>query len=199
MNRRDVLKSCALAPAAAFLPLPAAASASGPRASYFPSVVLRTHQGEQVRFYDLVKGDHLVVINFMYTRCDGICPNVTGNLLRVQHTLGDRVGRDIFFYSITLRPEEDTPKVLKAYARAHGVGPGWLFLTGKPPGIEQLRRRLGFVDPDPLVDRDKSQHIGVIRFGKESVDRWAACPALTNSAQIVQSILDLDDVGRRRG
>ena len=201
MNRRDVLKRCALAPAAALLPRPAsagAAFANGPRASYFPSVPLRTHEGEEVRFYDLVKGDHIVVINFMYTRCDGICPNITGNLLQVQRALGDRVGRDIFFFSITLKPEEDTPKALNAYARAHGVGPGWLFLTGRPAGIEQLRRKLGFVDPDPLVDRDTSQHIGVIRFGKESLDRWAACPALTNPAQIVQSILDLDGVSRRR-
>ena len=198
MNRRDVLK-CALAPAAGLLPPASAAgaAANGPRASYFPSVALRTHENQPVQFYDLVRGGRLVVINFMYTRCDGICPNVTGNLMKVQQALGERVGKDIFFLSISLKPEEDTPRALNAYARAHGVGPGWLFLTGRPDGIERLRRKLGFVDPDPRVDRDKSQHIGVIRFGKESLDRWAACPALTNPEQIVRSILDLDDSTRQ--
>jgi len=193
MNRRDVLK-CALAPAAGLLPPAtlAGTATSGPRASYFSGFVLRTQENRHVQFYDLIKGGRLVVINFMYTRCDGICPNVTGNLVKVQHALGDRVGRDIFFLSISLKPDEDTPAVLNDYARAHRVGPGWLFLTGRPAGIEQLRRKLGFVDPDPRVDRDTSQHIGVIRFGKESLDRWAACPALTNSRQIVQSILALD-------
>jgi protein SCO1/2 len=193
MNRREVLK-CALAPAAGLLSSasPSEAATNGPRAGYFSGVVLRTHENQTVQFYDLVKGGRLVVLNFMYTRCDGICPNVTGNLVKVQHALGDRVGRDIFFLSISLKPEEDTPMVLNAYARAHRVGPGWLFLTGRPAGIERLRRKLGFVDPDPRLDRDTSQHIGVIRFGKESLDRWAACPALTNPKQIVQSILALD-------
>lgn len=194
MHRRDLLK-CALAPAAAGLLPPASMAGTaphGPRAGYFSGVVLRTHENQTVRFYDLIKGGRLVILNFMYTRCDGICPNVTGNLMKVQHALGDRVGRDIFFISISLKPDEDTPAVLSVYARAHHVGPGWLFLTGRPADIESLRRKLGFVDPDPRVDRDTSQHIGVIRFGKESLDRWAACPALTNSTQIVQSILALD-------
>ncbi|PYU13542.1 MAG: SCO family protein, partial [Acidobacteria bacterium] len=88
------------------------------------------------------------------------------------------VGRDIFMYSITLKPEEDTPKVLQEYAKSNGVKPGWLFLTGKPGDVEKLRRKLGFVDPDPTVDKDKSQHIGVILYGNETLDRWAACPAL---------------------
>ncbi len=36
---------------------------------YFPNVVLTSHNGEQVRFYDdLIKGK-TVVINFMYATC----------------------------------------------------------------------------------------------------------------------------------
>ena len=170
---------------------------NGPRAGYFPSATLRTQDDKKVQFYDLIKGDRLVVINFMFANCDGICPNMTANLVKVQRALGDRVGRDIFLLSITLKPAEDTPKVLRAYAQAHGVGPGWLFLTGKPADIETLRRKLGYVDPDPELDRDKSQHIGVIRFGRESLDRWAACPALSEPAQIVRSILDLDSSDTR--
>ena len=38
---------------------------------HFPNVVLTTHRGEKVRFYDdLLKGK-VVVINFMFTTCDG--------------------------------------------------------------------------------------------------------------------------------
>jgi cytochrome oxidase Cu insertion factor (SCO1/SenC/PrrC family) len=59
------------------------------------------------------------------------------------------VGKDIFMVSVTIQPEHDTPEVLAAYARIYGVGPGWLFLTGKKTGIELLRHRLGFVDSDP--------------------------------------------------
>jgi protein SCO1/2 len=51
---------------------------------------------------------------------------------------------------------------------------------------------LGFTDPDPVLDRDSSQHIGVVKFGNEAFDRWAACPALTEPDQIVKSILWMD-------
>ena len=46
------------------------------------------------------------------------------------------VGKDIFFYSITIDPKRDTPAVLKDYAEKYHVGPGWTFLTGKKDEIE---------------------------------------------------------------
>ena len=76
----------------------------------FPNVTLTTHEGKKVRFYDDLIKDKIVLINFMYVKCEGICPGTTANLLKVQKMLGDRVGRDIFMYSITLKPEEDTPE-----------------------------------------------------------------------------------------
>src|SRR5687768_3339358 len=43
------------------------------RTRHFPDVELITHEGEKVRLYtDLIK-DRRVVINMMYTRCQGIC------------------------------------------------------------------------------------------------------------------------------
>ena len=181
MNRRDLLSK--------FADLGRPREEAGQRARYFPNFVLRTHENKAVHFYDdLIKGK-IVVINMMYAQCEGICPAMTGNLVEVQAALGDRVGRDIFMYSLTLQPEVDTPKALKDYAEMHGVRPGWLFLTGKRREMEILRRKLGFFDPDPAVDQDKSQHLGLVRFGNEALDRWAACPALSNPEQLLRSIL----------
>lgn len=162
---------------------------AGPRANYFPNVILRTHENRPVRFYDDLIRNKLVVINMMYAQCTGICPGMTANLARVQKLLGDRVGRDIFMYSLTLEPAKDTPQVLKHYAEMYNVKPGWMFLTGNPGDMEQLRRKLGFVNPDPILDKDRSQHIGLVRYGNEALDRWAACPALSNPEQIAKSIL----------
>jgi protein SCO1/2 len=91
-------------------------------------------------------------------------------------------------YSITLQPEVDRPRQLRQYVDAFEIGPGWQFLTGKPADIELLRRRLGFVDPDPVRDRDKSNHTGVLRYGNEARSLWAACPALADPEQIVRSL-----------
>ena len=108
----------------------------------FPNVTLTTHDGKKVKFYDDLLKDKIVIINFMYVKCDGKCPGTTANLVQVQKLLGDRVGKDIFIYSITLKPEEDTPKVLNAYAKAYKVKKGWEFLTGDPKDIELLRQKL---------------------------------------------------------
>jgi protein SCO1/2 len=166
------------------------------RSRYFPNVVLRTHENRQVRFYDDLIKDKIVVINFMYATCEGICPRITANLIKVQQLLGNRIGRDIFMYSITLKPREDTPAVLRQHAVMHNVGPGWLFLTGGPADIELLRRKLGFVDPDPARDADTSNHIGNIRYGNEPLQLWGACPGLAAPSWIVESLGWLDRRGK---
>jgi len=154
----------------------------------FPNVVLTTHEGKKVKFYDDLIKNKIVVFNFMYAKCEGVCPGVTMNMARVKKLLGPRVGRDIFMYSITLKPEVDTPKVLAEYARMHHVGPNWTFLTGKPGDIELLRQKQGFTNPDPVLDADKSQHIGMIRFGNEPMQWWAGCPGLAKPEFIVKEI-----------
>lgn len=154
----------------------------------FPNVTLTTHEGKKVKFYDDLLKDKIVLINFMYVKCEGICPGTTANLVKVQKLLGDRVGKDIFMYSITLKPEEDTPRDLAAYAKAYKVGPGWKFLTGAPKDVDLLRRKLGFIDRDPARDANKSNHIGMLRWGNEPETLWSACPAMLAPAKIVKEL-----------
>jgi protein SCO1/2 len=158
------------------------------RARYFPNVVLRTHEDRAVRFYDDLIKDKVVVINMMYATCEGVCPAITRNLAKVHKLLGDRIGREIFMYSITLKPEQDSPAVLRDHVAMHNIGPGWLFLTGEPADVELLRRKLGFVNPDPRLDADSAEHIGNIRYGNEPRKLWAACPGLAEAHWIVESL-----------
>ena len=158
------------------------------RARYFPNLTLTTHEGRKVRFYDDLVKDKIVVFNFMYAKCEGICTPVTRNLVRVQKVLGDRVGKDIFMYSFTLKPKEDNVMALQHYAHMHKVKPGWLFLTGSADDMELLRRKLGYVDPDPEVDKDLSTHIGVLKYGNEPLQRWGGCPGMTDPEYIAEMI-----------
>jgi protein SCO1/2 len=158
----------------------------------FPNVTLTTHEGKKVKFYDDLIKDKIVIINFMYVKCDGTCPGTTANLLKVQKLLGDRVGKDIFMYSITLKPKEDTPRTLKEYAEAYKVGPGWTFLTGDAGDIEMLRRKLGFFDRDPARDAVKSNHINMLRWGNEPHTLWAGCPASLAPNKIVKELRLVD-------
>jgi protein SCO1/2 len=167
-------------------------SIRGPRADYFPNFILRTQDNKPVRFYDDLVQGKIVIFNFFYARCEESCPAAMANLVRVQELLGDRVGRYYHMYSITLDSRHDTPRVLKEYARMHRTKPGWLFLTGKQDEIDVLRRKLGYVDRDPDRDKDKSRHVGLIRYGNEAMDRWAACPVEMNPERIAESIRWMD-------
>ena len=162
------------------------------RQLHFPNLLLTTHEGRKVHFYDDLMKDKIVLLNFMYVKCDGVCPGVTANLLKVQKILGDRMGKDVFMYSFTLKPEEDTPVVLRNYAAAYKVRPGWSFLTGAPADMELLRRKLGYTDPDPKIDAVKSSHIGNIRYGNEPLQLWGSMPGLAKANWIAESIKWVD-------
>lgn len=139
-------------------------------ADYFPNVPLVTQDGSTVRFYDdLLKGK-AVVINVIYTHCKDKCPLGTAKLAQVQRLLGDKVGRDIFFYSISIDPERDTPQVLKAYAERFHVGPGWLFLTGKKDDITLVQKKLGLWSRTDAADPDG--HLLSLMIGNEPTGQW---------------------------
>ena len=185
-------------------PKPAANNSSAReriREQHFPNLLLTTHEGKKVRFYDDLIKDKIVLINFMYVKCEGVCPGITANLVRLQKLLGPRLGRDVFMYSFTLKPEQDTPQVLKEYAEAYGVKKGWTFLTGTPADMELLRRSLGFTDPDPERDADKSSHIGNVRYGNEPLQLWGSCPGMSKPSWMVESIswLERPKAGKGEG
>ncbi len=162
------------------------------RQRYFPNLVLTTHEGRKVKFYDDLVKDKIVIFNMMYAKCNGICMPITHNLAQVQKLLGKRVGKDIFMYSFTLKPQEDTVKALSHYAHMHKVKPGWYFITGSVDDMETVRRKLGYVDPDPEVDKDKSNHIGVVKYGNEPLERWGGCPGLSSPDWIVETLSWVD-------
>lgn len=203
MNRRDVMTLLGAAAFASAIPVSGQESLSDSRFQsissrerirqrYFPNLTLTTHEGKRVRFYDDLIKDKIVLLNFMYIKCDGICMPITMNLRRVQDLFGDRMGRDIFINSFTLKPEEDTVAGLRNYAQMHRVKPGWNFLTGSVSDMELLRRKLGYVDPDPKVDKDKSNHIGIIKYGNEPMQRWGGCPGMSKPSWIVKSVKWVD-------
>jgi len=154
--------------------------------THFPNVELITQHGKKVRFYDdLIKGK-VVAIELIYTTCKYNCPLETARLVQLQKALGDRMGKDVFFYSITIEPEHDTPEVLKAYADKYHVGPGWLFLTGKPADIKLIAGRLGL---DSLPNgNDPDGHTPSLLIGNEATGIWMKNSALDNTKFIAWKI-----------
>ncbi|HEX8722094.1 MAG TPA: SCO family protein [Pyrinomonadaceae bacterium] len=154
-------------------------------AAYFPNNVLLTQDGKPVRFYDDVLKGKVVLINFMFTTCTGVCPPMTANLAKVQNYLGDRVGKDVHIVSISVDPTVDTPEKMKKYAEGFHAGPGWYFLTGKKENVDWILYKLGG------YTEDKMQHSAVLIIGNEATGEWVKTAAMRNPAQIAEAVVEL--------
>jgi protein SCO1/2 len=203
LSRRKFLSLAAVVPIATGVVSMVPASAAEPRKwapvtqdsarrrlqeLHLPNLPLINHEGKRMMFYDDLVKDKIVTLNFFFANCDEVCPLVTANLAKVQKLMGDQVGRDIHMYSFTLKPEEDTVAVIRDYRKKFGAGHGWSFFTAKPDDMEKLRRAIGFTYPDPAIDKDKTQHIGNVRYGNEPLMYWSACPGMANPAFVAESL-----------
>jgi protein SCO1 len=190
MRRRNFPAVAALLPCAFQGPVSAGPSAVAPdRADYFPNALLLNQDSRPVRFYDdLVRGNHVVAISFVFAQCADICPSTIANLAKVQPLLGQRLGREVRFASISIDPTQDTPTILKAYAARFGVWPSWQFLTGRRRDIELIRRKLGVWDRDPVRDADKTQHTGMLVYGNDARGRWGRVSCLADPQRILESV-----------
>jgi cytochrome oxidase Cu insertion factor (SCO1/SenC/PrrC family) len=155
--------------------------------SYFPNLVLLTQDNKPVRFYnDLLKGK-VVLINFLFTNCKGVCSPMTANLARVQKYLGERVGRDVVMISLTVDPLNDTPAVLKKYAESFKTQPGWYFLTGEKKNVDWVLYKLGgYVE-------DRQQHSSLLIIGNEATGDWMKVHAMTSPTEIANAVTKLLD------
>jgi protein SCO1/2 len=170
---------------------------NGPYAHLIPNVVVRSHDDRNALFYnDLIRGK-TVMINCISTTNEQSL-RACSNLAKVQDALGNRLGRDVFIYSITIDPEHDTPRVLKAFAEKHRANAGWMFLTGEQSVIELLRSRL-FSPGGHNANHDHNQiedcSLALIRYGNEAVGLWGSVPAKNDPISIAVRLSWIESAG----
>ena len=167
-------------------PASAASEANAKRAKMeIPDVAVLDQEGNKLHFYtDLIK-DKTVAINFIFTNCTTICPPLAATFARVQKEMGDRVGRDVHFISISVDPLTDTPERLKAWGAKFKAGPGWTFVTGNKEQIDKLLYALG-----ASVSR-REDHSPTVIVGNDLKGVWTRTYGLARSAQLVGLIIDV--------
>lgn len=113
--------------------------------NYFTDLPVVTQDGKRLRFFtDLLK-DKVVLITMFYTECIAMCPIINQKLSILQDLIPESFGKDVFFVSVSLDPETDTPEVLKDYAAGFEAREGWTFVTGEKADLKTIARRLGQV------------------------------------------------------
>jgi len=155
------------------------------RKMVIPEVDVLDQNGNALHFYsDLIKGK-TVAINFIFTNCTTICPPLAATFARVQKEMGDKVGRDVHFISISVDPLTDTPERLKAWGAKFKAGPGWTFVTGDKEQIDKLLYALG-----ASVSR-REDHSPTVIVGNDVKGVWTRTYGLARPAQLTELIMDV--------
>ena len=94
------------------------------------------------------------VASFVFTRCNGPCPQVTATMAQLQ---ADFAGLpDVRLVTFTVDPAHDDPRELADYARRYGADPQrWLFLTGPQDRIYELVNKQFHVLAKPNEGEDR--------------------------------------------
>src|SRR5215218_6658445 len=87
-------------------------------------------------------GDRIVIVDFFFTHCPGICPKMTNSLKKVQDAFTEK---EIRISSFSVDPERDNTERLKWYTAKFGINTiNWELLTGDKKDIYKLARN-GFM------------------------------------------------------
>lgn len=177
---------------------PAAAQADDPHAAHrsamqvpatagdsrvtLPNVVLRDAQDKPFPLRaERFKGK-VVVVDFIFTTCTTICPVLSDVMANVQRELGAQVGKDVVLVSISVDPANDTPAVMRAYAKSKGAGKDWYWLTGSSGDIARVLRAFGLSAGRP------NSHPPLLMVGDPGRNRWQRWVGIPKPVMVVDSV-----------
>ncbi len=96
-----------------------------------------TQEGKTIQLKDL-KGKTLVMV-MIYTSCKAACPRLVADMRNIEAQIPDEKMKNTQFVLISIDPETDTPKRLKAFAKENFMDGGqWTFLQGTESGVREF-------------------------------------------------------------
>jgi protein SCO1/2 len=143
-----------------------------------PDVTLINQNGARVKLKNLITSDKPVVVDFIYGTCTTICPVLSAGYANLQRKLGEK-STNVQLISISIDPENDTPKVMKEYLKRYRAQPGWDFLTGSRSDIDKVMHSF-----DAYIS-NKMYHypLNLIRDPKDG--KWIRIFGLTSTSEFM--------------
>ena len=153
---------------------------------FFTDAEVIDQNGNKLRFYSDVLKDRVVLINFIFTNCQDYCPMVTQKLLDTRRRMVESVRDEVWFVSISVDPERDTPEAMKEFAKKHGVDESrWLFLTGQPQNLEFIVKRLG------QYTKDVESHSTLMLAANTRTRHWTRVMPMATPPDIAKQMREL--------
>jgi protein SCO1/2 len=143
-----------------------------------PDVVLVNQNGTKVRFKELMQSRKPVVVDFIFGTCTTICPILSVSYANLQQKLGSDTQK-VQLVSISIDPENDTPKVLKEYLKRYRSKPGWDFLTGTRADIDKVMYAFNAYIPN------KMSHFPLTLIKAPGDNKWIRIFGLMGSSEFI--------------
>lgn len=143
-----------------------------------PDVVLRDSDGNAVALRSLLAPESPVVLNFIYTSCTTVCPVSTATMLQLQKRMTAVPNRPRYV-SVSIDPDFDTSRVLKAYAKRYGAD--WLFLTGSRADVLKVLTNF------ESWRGNKANHVAVTLMRQSKAKSWTRIEGLASAQNLAEA------------
>lgn len=153
---------------------------------FFTDLEVIDQNGNRQRFYsDVLKG-RVVLVSFIFTNCEYACPMLAQKLKQTRAVMAESIKDDVWFVSISVDPERDTPEAMKNFAEKQGVDESrWIFLTGDKQNLETIVRKLGQYTPDVEA------HTTLMLAGNTKTRHWTRVMPMLQPPDIAQKMREL--------
>jgi protein SCO1 len=160
------------------------------RQPVLPDVPLLDQDGRRVHLQQGLIDGRTVVINFMFTGCQTVCPPQTALLREAMRQLDGRGStRDVLVLSLTVDPLADGPAQLRAFGQRYqlpvGLASGWVLLTGSPADVARLLAAFDVPTGAP------GDHPSLLWLGHAPSGRWTRSSSLNPPESLVALIEDV--------
>jgi protein SCO1/2 len=149
-----------------------------------PEVSGVSSAGTSATLAELLGIDTPVIVSFIFTSCQTICPVLTATLSQAQDGLAKQPTQPRII-SFSIDPEYDTPARLRDYAASFHANDNWLFVTGDVDSMLKVQKAFD------AYRGNKLNHIP-LTFLRRSVDEpWIRFEGFMSAGDLVREYQSL--------
>ena len=146
-----------------------------------PDVTLINQDGKAVRLKSLLESGKPVIVDFIYGTCTTICPVLSACYINLQQKLGVNAQK-VHLVSISIDPENDSPKVMREYLKRYRAKPGWDFLTGSRKDIDAVMKAFDAYIPN------KMSHYALTLIHTPQSSSWVRVFGIMSTSEFMEEV-----------
>ncbi len=144
-----------------------------------PKLNLIRNNGVNTPLTEIFKKDKSVIVNFIFTSCNTICPIMTGTFARLDKKLR-KTDKEINLVSISIDPEFDTPRQLLLYAKVLRASDNWQFYTGNRKDIIKLQTAFN------AYRGSKMNHVPITLIKNKDSEKWTRIDGFASADELLK-------------